>query len=77
MTKKQVIPKTGGSKSQKPASSKLPKPKHARIDKPTPAITAETTEVVRQYNLPLLLQKVAAFLILIIEFLILQLNSTS
>ena len=47
MTRKQITPKTGGPKAQKSASSKLPLPKSAEIDKPTPALTTNSTEVVR------------------------------
>ena len=52
MTKKQVTPKTGGPKSQKPASSKLQNPKPPRIDKPTPILTVDSTEIVRPLQPP-------------------------
>ena len=53
MTKKQVTPRTGGPKPQKPASSKLPNPKPSKIDKPTPVLTADSTEVVRPLQPPI------------------------
>ena len=52
MTRKQVTPKTGGPKAQKSASSKLPLPQHLKINKPTPALTANSTEVVRPLQPP-------------------------
>ena len=53
MTRKQITPKTGGPKAQKSASSKLPLPKSAKINKPTPALTANSTEVVRPLQPPI------------------------
>ena len=47
ITKKQLTPKTGGPKSQKPASSKLQNPKPPRIDKPTPVLTVDSTKIVK------------------------------
>ena len=52
MTKKRVKPRTGGPKPQKPASSKLPNPKPSNINKPTPALTTDSTEVVRPLQPP-------------------------
>lgn len=57
MTKKQVTPKFGGQKSQRNVSRKLPQAKPSKLNKPTPALTAETTEVVRPVQVPMTSQE--------------------
>ena len=52
MTKKQITPKVGGPKASKPVTAKLPKPESSKINKPTPALTANSTEVVRPLQPP-------------------------
>ena len=47
MTKKQVTPKSRGLKPQKKASAKITQSEPSKLDKPTPALTDESTEVVR------------------------------
>ena len=57
MTKKQVTPKSGGPKPQKKASAKIPRPESSKIDKPTPALTVDSTEVVRPVQPPVISQE--------------------
>ena len=52
MTKKQVTPKFGGPKASKPVTAKLPKPESSKFNKPTPALIADSTEVVRPLQPP-------------------------
>ena len=53
MTKKQVTPKAGGPKASKSVTTKLPKPESSKINKPTPALTADSNEVVRPLQPPI------------------------
>ena len=53
MTKKQVTPKSGCPKAPKSVLAKLPKPESTKINKPTPALTVDSTEVVRPLQPPI------------------------
>ena len=55
--KKQVTPKSGGPKPQKKASAKIPQPESFKLDKLTPALTADSTEVVRPVQPPVTSQE--------------------
>lgn len=57
MTKKQVTPKSGGPKPQKKASAKIPQLESSKLDKPTRALMAESTEVFRPVQPPVISQE--------------------
>ena len=57
MKKKQVTPKSGGPKPQKKASIKIPQPESSKLDKPTPAVIADSTEVLRLVQPPVTSQE--------------------